>query len=52
MKEYDKFTFISNSEDTLGVCWLFVWGYFIDQSANKTRKKPENLKFDVWLSED
>ena len=38
MKEYDKFTTISNSVDTRGVCWLFGWGYFNDQSANKTRK--------------
>ena len=38
MKEYDKFTTISNSVDTHGVCWLFGWGYFNDQSANKTRK--------------
>ena len=30
--------------DTRGVCWLFGWGYFNNQSANKTRKKAENLK--------
>ena len=52
MKEYDKFTTISNSVDTPGVCWLFGWGYFNDQSANKTRKKAENLKFEIWFADD
>ena len=52
MKEYDKFTTISNSVDTRGVCWLFGWGYFNDQSANKTRKKVENLKFEIWFADD
>ena len=52
MKEYDKFTTISNSVDTRGVCWLFGWGYFNDQSANKTRKKAENLKFEIWFADD
>ena len=52
MKEYDKFTAISNSVDTRGVCWLFGWGYFNDQSANKTRKKVENLKFEIRFTDD
>ena len=52
MKAYDKFTIISNSVDTRGVCWLFGWGYFNDQSANKTRKKAENLKFEIWFTND
>ena len=47
MKEYDKFTTIPNSVDTRGVCWLFGRGYFNDQSANKTRKKTENLEFEI-----
>ena len=49
MEEYDKFTTISNSVDTCGVCWLFGWGYFNDQSANKTRKKSKtwSLRFDL-----
>ena len=52
MKEYAKFTIISNSVDTHGVCWLFRWGYFIDQSANKTQKKAENLNSEIWFTED
>ena len=52
MKVYDKFTTISNSVDTRGVCWLFGWVYFNDQSANKTRKKAENLKFKIWFTDD
>ena len=52
LKEYDKFTTISNSVDTRGVCWLFGWVYFNDQSANKTRKKAENLKFKIWFTDD
>ena len=52
MKEYDKFTTISNSVDTRGVCWLFGWGYFNDQSANKTRRKAENWKFEIWFADD
>ena len=52
MKEYEKFTTFSNSVDTRGVCWLFGWGYFNDQSANKTRKKAENLKFEIWFADD
>ena len=52
MKVYDKFTTISNSVDTRGVCWLFGWLYFNDQSANKTRKKAENLKFKILFTDD
>ena len=52
MKEYDKFTTISNSVDTRGVCWLFGWGYFNDQSVNKTRKKAENWKFEMRYTND
>ena len=52
MEEYEKFTTISNSVDTCGVYWLFGWGYFNDQSANKTRKKVENLKFEIWFADD
>ena len=52
MKENDKYTNISNSVDTRGVCWPLWWGYFNDQSTNKTRKKPENLKFEIWFTED
>ena len=52
MKEYEKFTTISNSVDTRGVCWLFGWVYFNDQSANKKRKKAENLKFEIWFTDD
>ena len=52
MKEYTRFIIISNSVDTHGVCWLFEWGYFMDQSANKTQKKAENLKFEIWFTED
>ena len=52
MKEYDKFTTIPNSVDTRGVCWLVGWGYFNDQSANETRKKAENLKFEIWFADD
>ena len=44
---------ICNSVDTRGVCWLFGWGYFCGQSANKTqKKKAENLKFEIWFPED
>ena len=50
MKENDKYTNISNSVDTRGVCWPLWWGYFNDQSTNKTRKKPENLKFEIWFT--
>ena len=25
---------------------------FNDQSANKTRKKAENLKFEIWFADD
>ena len=46
MKDYDKFTTVSNFVDTRGICWLFGWGYFNDQSANKTQKRAENLE--VW----
>ena len=52
MKEYTKFIIISNSVDTHVVCWLFEWGYFSDQSANKTQKEAENLKFEIWFTED
>ena len=52
MKENDKYTNISNSVNTRGVCWPLWWGYFNDQSTNKTRKKPENLKFEIWFTED
>ena len=52
MKENDKSTNISNSVDTRGVCWPLYWGYVNDQNANKTRTKPENLKFEIWLTED
>ena len=52
MKENDKYANISNSVDTRGVCWPLWWGYFNDQSTNKTRKKPENLKFEIWFTED
>ena len=52
MKDYDKFTTVSKFVDTRGICWLFGWGYFNDQSANKTRKKVENLKFEIWFADD
>ena len=51
-EDYDKFTTISNSVDTRGICWLFGWGYVKDQSANKTQKKAENLKFEIWFTDD
>ena len=51
MKEYDKFTNISNSVDIRGVCWFFGWRYFNDQSANITRKKADNLKFEICFIE-
>ena len=49
MKEDSKFTIISNSADTQGVCWLFGWEYCDDQSEKKTLKKAENLKFEIWF---
>ena len=52
MKEDSKFTTISNSADTQGVCWLFGWEYFDDQSEKKTLKKAENLKFEMWFIDD
>ena len=52
MKEYAKLTTISNSVDTHGVCWLFGWGYFCGQSTDKTRKKAENLKFEIWFTDN
>ena len=52
MKEYAKFTTISDSLETHGACWLFRWGYFSDQSANKMRKNAENLKLEIWFTED
>ena len=52
MKDYDKFTTVSKFVDTRGICWLFGWGYFNDQSANKTQKKAENLKFEMWFTDD
>ena len=52
MKEYDKFTTISNFVDTRGVFWLFGWGYFNDQSVSKTRKKAENWKFEIPYTND
>ena len=52
MRENDKYTNISNSVGTRGVCWPPWWGYFNDQSANKTREKPENVKFEIWFTED
>ena len=52
MKEYNKFITISNSVDIRGACWLFGRGYFNGQSANKTRKKAENLKFEILFAED
>ena len=52
MEENDKSTTISSSVDTRGVCWPLGWGYVNDQSANKTRTKPENLKFEIWFTED
>ena len=52
MEEYAKFLIISYSVDTHEVCWLFGWGYFNDQSANKTRKKAKNLKFEIWFTDD
>ena len=51
MKDYDKFITISNSVDTRGACWLLGRGYFNGQSANKTRKKAENLKFEIWFAD-
>ena len=45
MKEYAKFITILNSIDTLDVCWLFGWGYFCGQSANKTRKKVGRFRW-------
>ena len=49
MKDYDKFTTVSNSVDTRGICWLFGYGYFNDQSANKRQIKAEtwSLRFDL-----
>ena len=52
MKENDKYTIISNSVGTRDVCWPLWWEYFNDQSTNKPRKKPENLKFEIWFAED
>ena len=52
MKEYAKFNTISNSVDTHGICWHFGWGYFNDQSANKSEKKAENLKFEILCTND
>ena len=52
MQENEKFTNISNFVVTRGVCWPLGWGYFNVQSANKTRKKPKNLKFEIWFTED
>ena len=49
MKEDSKFTIISNSADTQGVCWLFGWEYCDDQSEKETLKKAENLKFEIWF---
>ena len=49
MKEHDRFTTISNSVDTRGVFWFFGWAIL---SANKTRKKAENLKFEICLTHD
>ena len=49
MKEDSKFTIISNSADTQGVCWLFGWEYCDDQNERKTLKKAENLKFEIWF---
>ena len=47
MKEYAKFTAISNYLDIHGVCRLFGREYFNNQSANKTRKKAENLRYGI-----
>ena len=52
MKDYDKFTTVSNSVDTRGICWLFGYVYFNDQSANKRQIKAENLKFKIWFTDD
>ena len=52
MKDYDKFTTVSNSVDTRGICWLFGYGYFNDQSANKRQIKAENLKFEIWFTDN
>ena len=49
MKKDSKFTTISNSADTQGVCWLFGWEYCDDQSEKETLKKAENLKFEIWF---
>ena len=37
MKDYNKFTHISNTVDMHFVCRDFGWGYINDQSANITR---------------
>ena len=29
-----------------------TWGYFNNQSANKTEKKAEDLKFEIWFSDN
>ena len=49
MRENDKYTNISNSVNTRGVCWPLWWGYFNDQSTNETRKSPKtwSLRFDL-----
>ena len=48
----DKYTNISNSVNIRGVGWPLWWRYFNDQSTNKTQKKPENLKFEIWITEN
>ena len=29
-----------------------TWGYFNNQSANKTEKKAEDLKFEIWFADN
>ena len=51
MKDYNKFTYISDTMDTRGVCWGLGWGYLIDQSANRTRKRTKEVEFDIGFTE-
>ena len=51
MKDYNKFAYISDTMDTRGVCWGLGWWYLIDQSANRTRKRTEEVEFDIGFTE-
>ena len=45
MKKYYKFTTISNSVDTRGVCWLFGWGYVMIKVRTKCEKRLKSWDF-------